>query len=454
MGRRRSSAAYRIALTNWLAFAAGLALLGVVVFGAMHIAFMHQLDSMISDEAQTLVDEYELGGSRELAEAIAEREMVKSPTRMMYALFAPDGRRIAGSLNSVRPPLGIHDVKFNDPKEGPDDARGVGIDISPRERLLVAADREWIERIDETLIGVFAVAFLAACAAALGGALVLGGYLQRRLRAISQGAEAIIAGDISARMPLSSSDDEFDQVAATLNRMLDRIQNLLENLRQVSSDIAHDLRTPLARLRNSLERGLTDKEHGDRAAQVVEDALKRVDEVLSLFAAILRIAEVESGETKRLFKKVDVSELASDLAESYGPALEDAGRSFISAIEPGLATLGDAELLAQAAINLIENAQQHTPAGTVIRLTAVSDRDRVCIQVADTGPGIPTGDFGRVVKRFARLDRSRSTSGYGLGLSLVEAIAKIHGGRLILKDLEPGLAATIELPVETAEALP
>lgn len=446
MRKWRSSAAYRIAFTSLLAFAAGLALLGVVVFAAMHIAFIGQLDSMISDEAQTLADEYKVGGSRELREAIAEREMVRSPTRMLYAVYAPDGRRVAGSLNSARPSLGIHDIKFIDPKEGPDEARGIGIDLSPGERLLVAADREWIERIDETIIGVFLVAFVAACAAAFGGALVLGSYLQRRLQAISRSAETIIAGDLRARMPVSSSHDEFDQVAATLNRMLDRIQGLLENLRQVSSDIAHDLRTPLARLRNSLERGLADSGDRNRAAEVVEDALKRVDEVLSLFAAILRIAEVESGETKRLFKRVDVSELASDLAESYGPAIQEGGRAFLSSIEPGLATLGDAELLAQAAINLIENAQQHTPAGTVIRLTAVSAGDRICIRVADTGPGIPKSDFGRVVKRFARLDRSRSTSGYGLGLSLVEAIAKIHGGRLMLEDLEPGLSATIALP--------
>ena len=325
MPRWRSSAAYRIAFTNFVAFAAGLALLGVVVFAVMHIAFMRELDSTISDEAQTLVDEYKVGGSRELKEAIAEREMVTSPTRMMYAVYAPDGRRIAGSLNSPRPSLGIHDITFVDPHEGPDSARGIGIDVSSGERLLVADDREWIERIDATVIGVFVIAFLAACGVAFGGALVLGGYLQRRLHAISRSAEAIIGGDIRTRVPVSNSHDEFDQVAATLNRMLDRIEGLLENLRQVSSDIAHDLRTPLARLRNSLERGLADKEDANDAAAVLEDALQRVDEVLSLFAAILRIAEVESGETIRLFKPVDVSELVTGLVESYGAAIEESG---------------------------------------------------------------------------------------------------------------------------------
>jgi len=445
----RSSAAYRIAFTNFLAFAVGLAVLGFVVFVAMHIAFMRQLDSTISDEAQTLVDEYKVGGSRELTEAIAEREMVKSPTRMMYAVFAPDGKRIAGSLIAARPQLGIHDIQFIDPREGPDSARGIGIDISNRERLLVADDREWVERIDDTVVEVFGIAFLAACGLAFAGALVLGGYLQRRLQTISRSAEVIIGGDIRTRMPLSNSNDEFDQVAATLNRMLDRIEGLLENLRQVSSDIAHDLRTPLARLRNSLERGLADKED---AAGLVEDALRRVDEVLSLFGAILRIAEVESGETRRLFRPVDISDLVSGLVESYGSAIEEGGRTLVSSIEPGLAAVGDSELLAQAVINLIENAQQHTPAGTLIRLTAVSAGPLICIQVADTGPGIPKYELGRVVKRFARLDRSRSTSGYGLGLSLVGAIAKLHGGQLSLKDLDPGLSAVIELQTTTKPA--
>jgi len=443
---RQSSAAYRIAFTNFVAFAVGLALLGFVVFTVMHIAFMRQLDSMISDEAQTLVDEYRVGGSRELAEAISEREMVNSPTRMMYAIYAPNGQRVAGSLNSKRPALGVHDIEFVDSAGSHDSARGIAIDISSTERLLVADDLEWIERIDEVVIGVFAIAFLAACGMAFGGALILGGYLRRRLQTISRSAESIIGGEIGTRVPIGNASDEFDQVATTLNRMLDRIEGLLANLRQVSSDLAHDLRTPLARLRNSLERGLTENEDRNHAAAVVEDAIQRVDEVLSLFAAILRIAEVESGETRQLFKPVDLSELARDLVESYAPAIEENGRTLISSIEPQLIVLGDRELLAQAAINLLENAQQHTAVGTLIKLTGTAVGDRIHLEVMDNGPGIPAEDIGRVVKRFARLDRSRSTAGYGLGLSLVDAIAKLHGGDLRLKDLAPGLSATIDLP--------
>jgi signal transduction histidine kinase len=441
----RSSAAYRIAFANLGALLLGLLVLGVVVFFAMHIAFTRQLDATIADETQTLVDEYHSGGPRELREAIAERETSRLPTRMRFAVFASDGRRLYGTLQTSRPPPGLHDIAFNDPREGRDTARGLAVDLSPNERLLVAADREWVERIDQTVMTVFGFAFLAACLLGLAGAVILGGYLRRRLRAISDTAEAIIGGDTRERMPVSARRDEFDQLATTLNRMLDRIEGLLDNLRQVSSDIAHDLRTPLARLRNRLEEGALAEGDGAESA-VIEDAIKRIDDVLSLFAAILRIAEVEGGETRRFFASVDMSALANELAESYAPAIQDGGRALLWSVEPDLTVTGDRELLAQAAINLLENAQRHTPEGTLIRLTLVEVGEFVCLQVVDNGPGVSKADLGRVVKRFIRLERSRNTAGHGLGLNLVSAVAKLHAGRLILKGEGPGLAATIQIP--------
>lgn len=446
-GKWRRSAAYRLAFVNFAAFAVGLALLGTIVFGVMHVAFTRQLDAMVSDEAQTLVDEYRAGGVGELSEAIAVRESSHSPTRMLYALFAADGRRIGGSLQTVRPQLGVHDIIFIDPREGADQGRGIAIDLSPRERLLVAADREWVERIDRTVISVFLIAFAVACLIGFAGAVLFGSYLRRRLNSISGTAKVIMAGDFRERMPVSGRRDEFDQLAVTLNRMLDRIEGLLENLRQVSSDVAHDLRTPLSRLRTQLERS---KQTPVKSADVVEGAIAQLDQVLSLFAAILRIAEVEAGETRRYFAPVDMTALASELVESYAPAVQDHGRTLLSSIEPELAVLGDRELIAQAGINLIENAQRHTPVGTIIRLTLVGAGDRICLQVVDNGPGVATADLPRVVKRFARLETSRDTAGYGLGLNLVSAVAKLHSGRLLLKNNAPGLSAMIELPAITA----
>jgi signal transduction histidine kinase len=242
-------------------------------------------------------------------------------------------------------------------------------------------------------------------------------------------------------MPVTPRRDEFDQLATTLNRMLDRIEGLLDNLRQVSNDIAHDLRTPLARLRNTLERGTT---QGADAA--LGNAIRQVDDVLALFAAILRLAEVESGETRRFFAPVDVTALMTELAESYAPAFDDANRTLVSSIEPRLFVAGDRELLAQAVVNLLENAERHTPEGAVARLTAAAAGTLIILEVADSGPGVPQADLNRVTKRFARLESSRNTAGYGLGLSLVTAIAKLHGGQLVLRNLSPGLSATIEVP--------
>lgn len=445
MPRWRSSAAYRIALANFVLFAGGLALLGLIVFEVMHLSFRQQLDATLADEAQALVAEYRSGGDRELGEAIAEREAAGSPARMLYAVFAQDGRRIHGSLQAKRPSKGFHQIGFIDPREGPDTARGLGLDLSPDERLLVAADGEWIERIDRTVIAVFIVAFGIACLFGLVGAAVLGRYLRRRLQSISQAAEAIIAGNVRRRMPVSGRRDEFDELAATLNRMLERIESLLENLRQVSSDIAHDLRTPLARLRTRLESGSMDPGAGPAASAVIADSIRQVDDVLALFAAILRISEVESGETRRFFKSVDLTELVTDLAESYAPAVEDTGRTLVWFIEPRVIVTGDRELLAQAIVNLIENAQRHTPQGTLIRLTLTSSFDTAFVQVTDRGEGVPRSEMGRITKRFARLENSRSTAGYGLGLNLVSAVAALHGGRLILRDAAPGLSAVIEL---------
>jgi signal transduction histidine kinase len=441
MPKWRSSAAYKIAFINFGVYTAGLALLGAIVFAVMHVAFTRQLDSMVSDEAQTLVQEYRSGGDRELAEAISVREASSSPTHMMYGVYSPDGRRIHGSFPASRPELGLHAIAFQDDAEGPDKARAQVVDLSPRERLVVAVDSDWLEIIERTIVIVFSIAFLGACAMGFTGAVVLGSYLRRRLHSITASAQAIIGGDIRKRMPVTPRRDEFDQLAATLNRMLDRIEGLLESLRQVSNDIAHDLRTPLARLRNNLERGSV-----DGADAVVGNAIKQVDEVLALFAAILRLAEVESGETKRLFGPVDVTAVMTELAESYVPVFEDRSQTLLWSLEPGLSVQGDRELLAQAVVNLLENAQRHTPHGTVVRLTAASAGNGICLQVADNGPGVPKCDLDRVTKRFARLENSRNGPGYGLGLSLVTAVAKLHGGQLILRNLTPGLSATIELP--------
>ena len=444
MAERRASAAYRIAFAYTAVLALGVALLGAMVYWSMHLALTNQLDVAVTDEARTIWTEYRNDGGLELRSAIAEREASRSPMRLRYAVFDPDGRRRLGSLDTSRPELGLHDIDFVDSNSGIDRARALTVDLSPNERLVVAADRQSIEQADDRLIALFGAGLVGVGALGLAGALLLGRYLRRRLRAISAGAEAIIAGDIRGRMPVGRRRDEFDDLAATLNRMLDRIEGLLDNLRQVSSDIAHDLRTPLARLRNRLEQALG--EVGAPAVPVIEDATRRVDELLALFTAILRIAEVEAGETRKYFAPVDLSALVNDLAETHVEVVREGGRTLSSSVEPELTIDGDRSLIAQAAINLLENAQRHTPAGTAIRLSLSGTTDHVRLAVADNGPGVAAADRERIVERFVRLDHSRHTAGYGLGLNLVRAVARLHGGELTFSDAAPGLIASIDFP--------
>lgn len=441
------SAAYRIAFVYSAAFALAMAAVGAIVFAAMHIAFTRQLDATLREEAGTLVAEYRSDGEAELASSIAQRESFGTHDKLFYALFGPDGQRIAGSLRTDMPAPGLHDIVFIDPAEGPDSGRGLAVDLGGGKRLLVAADRERVERIDRIVVTVFSAAFLLVLLLGIAGALLLGGYLRRRLGAISGAAEAIVAGNLKSRMPVGARGDEFDRLAASLNAMLERIEALVENVRQVSTDIAHDLRTPLARLRNRLEQGLTAGSSG--TVQVVEDSLARVDDVLALFATILRIAEVESGHIRSTFAPVDLSFLVAEVTESYAPAVADGGRTLEWSIARGVLVEGDRELLAQALVNLIENAQRHTPVGTTILVELIADNATI-LRVSDNGPGVPEPDRDRLGHRFVRLESSRTTPGYGLGLNLVAAIARLHRAQLSFGDNRPGFVVQIIFPRRTA----
>jgi len=227
---------------------------------------------------------------------------------------------------------------------------------------------------------------------------------------------------------------------AGLNAMFDRIQQLLEGLRQVTSDIAHDLRTPLGRLRQRLEDAREHATNTTEYAAATEAAIAEADSLLEIFSALLRIAQIEAGAQKSAFTDVDVSGLMHSIAEAYAPPAEDAHHKLESSIADGVTLTGDRQLLAQMVSNLVENALTHTPSGCAVRLALRKAGSRIEIEVADNGPGIPEGECDKVFDRFYRLDRSRTTAGSGLGLALVKAIATLHGLTLRLEDRQPGLA--------------
>ena len=297
------SAARRIALVAFLAYAAAMLLLGSAVYWATHAAFARQIDSSIEQASTALLAEYRDDGVRGISEALTAPHG-PGPIALGTALFNRDGHRVAGNLDTQMPAPGWQRIVFLDPLEGPDPARAKTTALTGGYRLVVAADLESLESIDSTILGLFAAALIVILLVGLTGALSLSRYLQRRLGNIETTAAAIIAGDMAQRAVQGPAGDEFDRVAASLNAMLDRIAALVANLRQVSADLAHDLRTPLTALRNQLE---LLRQIGDVGkAELIDAAVERADDVLALFNAILRISEVEEGNLRKDFAPIDL----------------------------------------------------------------------------------------------------------------------------------------------------
>jgi signal transduction histidine kinase len=263
---------------------------------------------------------------------------------------------------------------------------------------------------------------------------------------ITRTADAIVAGDLSRRIERTGSGDDFDHLSATLNAMLDRIAGLMENLRQVSSDIAHDLRTPLSRLRQDLEEAKNQDLTAAGYKSVVERAVAEADVLLETFSALLRIAQIEAGTRRSAFRLLDLSDVVRTVAEAYAPAVEERGRRLQTEITDAVQVNGDRGLLSQLFVNLVENALRHTPAGTTITLRLSRQGAAALAEVADTGSGIPKDERAKVLRRFYRLERSRTTAGSGLGLSTVAAIVELHHAAIELLDNEPGLRVVIRFP--------
>jgi signal transduction histidine kinase len=296
-------------------------------------------------------------------------------------------------------------------------------------------------------------AALLTLAMGVGGGLVMTRNMLRRVDAVNRTSERIIHGDLSQRVPLTGSGDEFDQLAANLNAMLDRIERLMQGMRQVTDNIAHDLRTPLARLRARLEVTLLERPDAQRYAEALNQTIAEADGLLGTFNALLSIAEAEAGSRRDTLAVVDAAEIARSVAELYEPVADEKGLTLTVAVDETLPVNGDRHLLSQALANLLDNALKYTPQGGV-SLSAHRQGELVRIEVADTGPGVPEDRRESVFDRFVRLEGSRSTPGNGLGLSLARAVARLHGGEIRLEDNNPGVRALLTLPTAERRALP
>ena len=304
-------------------------------------------------------------------------------------------------------------------------------------------DQREIERLVwRALLSGGAVALVLA----IGGALLFRRQLEHRVGAIRRTAREIEAGDLSQRIPNSGVEDEFARLSRDINRMLDRIEHLMDGVRHVSNAIAHDLRTPLGRIRSRLEEALRPGKSMGQLAGTARFAIRQVDELIQMLDNLLQIAEAEAGARRQSFTAVPLASVVSDVVELYDAAAEAAGITFVSQIQGQPVTLGERNLLANAVMNLVDNALKYAGNGATVRVRATEETDTVSLVVEDDGPGIPSAERPRVVERFYRLDRSRSLPGNGLGLSIVTAVASLHWGTLDLSDAAPGLIARIVLP--------
>lgn len=447
LSRILRSASFRLPLLYAVVFILSAGALFTTVYWTATAAMQNDMAAVLRSEALQLAEVHRRSGLAGLANQITRRINFRTKGPIFYLLQAPNSRVVVGNLPGMPPVNGVIDFE---PRQDSPDAEaerpklmGFGLTLPDGAFLLVAQDSTRLADMQHAIVRAFAWASGLALLLAIAGGALLGTNFLRRIDTITRTSRAIMEGDLSARIPVRGTHDEIDQLIVSLNAMLARIQQLMDGLRQVSSDIAHDLRTPLGRLRQQLEdareRATTT---GDYQA-ATEAAIEEADELLATFSALLRIAQVEAGAQRSAFAAFDLSGLVKSLGETYEPVAEDAGHFLDVAVQDGISFTGDRQLLAQLLTNLLENALRHTPEGTRVFLGLERTDSGVEIAVADNGPGIPDAERDKVFDRFYRLDRSRSTAGSGLGLAMVKAIAGLHGLSIRLEDAKPGLRVVL-----------
>ena len=420
----------------------GLILLAVI-YEAAGAYMSSSLDAAIDSDITELVNSIRAGGIQALAAQVDERVQQTPYGPMYYLLQDQNEKVISGNLPPAHGREGRFDLKVPRANLPSIAVHAHGITLPDGEYLIVGVDALPRREMHQLIVRVFGLSSAATLVLALAGGALMSRGLLRRIEAISRTARGIMAGDFSRRIPVRGSGDEFDHLVTSLNAMLERNEAAMESVRQVSNDIAHDLRTPLTRLRQQLEvakRRARSEEEWRRAA---ERCISEMDAILETFGGLLRIAQIESGMPTRRFTKVDLSELLRTVVELYQPMAEEKEQLFTADIPAGLTVWGDRELLTQMIANIVENAMKHSPVGASIALTTMETPSSIAVTVSDTGPGIPTEERGHVFQRFYRLERSRSTPGNGLGLSLVGAIAALHKIGIELTDSGPGLRFTL-----------
>jgi signal transduction histidine kinase len=452
--------AFRLAALYMALFAVSVLTVLVFIYFSTANFVERQAEETIGAEITGLQEQYRAHGLLGLIAAVNSRTATERNEPTLYLVADPRLHRIAGNLASwpqttaIKPGwVGFSVSLLRRGQPVTYEALASVFILDGDYRLLVGRDLRdaavFRRRVEQTLFW----AALLTLALGLVGGLFMTRNVLRRVEAVNRTSASIIQGDFAERVPVTGSGDEFDQLASNLNAMLDQIERLMAGMRQVTDNIAHDLRTPLSRLRARLEVTLLERPDANRYAEALAETIAEADHLLGTFNALLSIAEAESGARRDHMATVDLDEIARSVADLYEPVAEEKGLKLTLDTTSPAPVRGDRHLLSQAIANLLDNALKYTPEGEVRLMVHRSNDGHIRLEIADTGPGVPMAHRDHVFDRFFRLENSRSTPGNGLGLSLVRAVAKLHGGEIRLEDNSPGLIAVMILPAAPERGL-
>src|SRR6516225_10061797 len=418
-----------------------------------------QITQTVDAEISGLAEQYRQGGLRRLVFVVDARS--RRPGSSLYLVTTPAGEGLAGNVGSLA--TGILETsgwtetayrRLDDPDGAEHHALVRVFQLPGGFRLLVGRDLEERERLRDIVLAAGRWSLAIVIVLGLAGGLFVTRRVLKRVDAMTETTRQIMDGDLAGRLPIAGTGDELDRLAGNLNAMLERIEALMRGLKEVSDNIAHDLKTPLTRLRNRAEEALRTAEDESQYRAALESTIEESDALIRTFNALLMIARAESGQARDGMTEFDAAEIARGVGELYEPLADQKGMQLRVNAPATVPVHGNRELISQALANLVDNAIKYgapdradmNGAEPEIVIKAVPDGERILLTVADAGRGIPETDGGRAVERFVRLEQSRSQPGSGLGLSLAAAVARLHGGELKLEDNQPGLRTVISLP--------
>ena len=442
------SSSFRLALVYMALFGVSVLILLGFIYWSTAGTMTRQVDETIEAEINGLAEHYRSDGLTGLSAIIARRVSRPGTGSAIYLLVNAQHKPVVGNLDRWPRVESDEDgwlmFDLGSPDRGIHEARARSFQLQGGFLLLVGRDVHDLKVAKQRIINALVWGLLITLVLALIGGSMMTRSTVRRLEAITRTSREIMAGDLSQRIPGDGSGDDFDLLAVSLNAMLERIETLMEEVKRVSDNIAHDLKTPLTRLKGELEQ-LEAELGGDQPR--LQRALDEADGLLATFSALMRIARVESGARRAAFAEVELARVVSDAVGLYRALADERGQRLQLNIEQRPVIAGDRDLLFQMLANLLDNAIKFTPPGGDLTVTLGSADGQARLLVLDSGPGIPDAQHEAVLQRFFRLEQSRSTPGNGLGLSMVAAIVRLHDGRLRLRDKAPGLEVVVELPL-------